>query len=193
MFKFLRTSGLLLLPFMLTGCVSLSTIGTMQTMSKLDVVNDPIEKMVFAVEADQNLKPVPEKTRFVFSLTPEGGQTQKTYVGLRLAEPGEVPGASKLPAAGQNLHVFVFPDAEQEKLRAIQGQVRTYKAQNIKGSLAMGVEPEFCKTTKQIAPNSKFSVYVARTRHENLMPLLAGMKVRELEEKGGPDFLLPCK
>lgn len=193
MFKFARLAVLLLATFALSACVSLSTIGTIQTMSKLDVVNDPIEDMVFAVEADSSLKPVTEKTFFVFSLTPEGGKTQKTYVGLRKAEAGEIPGANMNVPAGQNLHVFVFPEVEKSKLKTIQAEVRRLKSEKIQGSLAIGVEPEFCRTTPQIASNSKFSIYVARNQTETLMPLLADMKVKELEAKGGPNFLAPCK
>lgn len=187
-----KIAFILAIPFLLVGCMSLNTLGTIQTMSKLDVVNDPIEDMVFAVEADGNLKPIVEKTFFVFSLTPEGGKTQKTYVGLRKAAAGEIAGANRPAARGRNLHMFVFPDVEKSKIRTIQSDVRQLKSQNIKGSLSIAVEPEFCKSAPQIAPNSKFSVYVARNKTENLMPLLADMKVKELEEKGGPNFLAPC-
>lgn len=192
MFKFARLATLLAVPLALSACVSLSTIGTIQTMSKLDVVNDPIEEMVFAVEADRSLKPETEKTFFVFALTPEGGKTQKTYVGLRKAKAGEIQGANRSVPAGQNLHVFVFPEVEKSKLRAIQTEVRKFKTEQVKGSLSIGVEPEFCRTTPQISPNSTFSIYVARSQTENLMPLLADMKVKELEAKSGPNFLAPC-
>ncbi|WP_027833981.1 hypothetical protein [Maritalea myrionectae] len=187
-----KIAFILAVPFLLVGCMSLNTLGTIQTMSKLDVVNDPIEDMVFAVEADANLKPLPEQTQFVFSLTPEGGTTQKTRANLRLAAANEMPRGTKPAAQGKILHVFVFPEAEKEKLRAVQAQIRTFKSKSIKGSLSIGVEPAFCKTTPQVASDSKFSVFVARSTQESLMPLLAGAKVSDLENKTGQNALPMC-
>lgn len=161
-------------------------------MSKLDVVNDPIEDMVFAVEAENSVQPVTEKTFFVFSLTPEGGKTQKTYVGLREAAISEIPGANKKVPTGQTLHVFVFPDVEKPKLRAVQAQVRKLEAEKTHGSLSISVEPQFCRTMAQIPPNAKYSVFVARSQTETLMPLLADMKVKDLQARGGAKFLQPC-
>ncbi len=153
----------------------------------------PIEDMVFAVEADANLKPLPEQTQFVFSLTPEGGTTQKTRANLRLATANEMPRALKPAAQGKLLSIFVFPEAAKEKLRAVQADVRRFKAQNIKGSLAIGVEPAFCTTNSQVPENSKFSVFVARSTQEALMPLLAGAKLADLENNAGPKSLPMCE
>lgn len=175
----------------LAGCVSLSTVRTMHSLSSFDPLTSDIGNLAFGVQATPDLKAVPEKTKFTVTVRAAGGAPVVTKIALVEIDPSTLALNALPQKRGQTIKLFGFSEEAKKQLKAQQALWRDMKAKGTKNtSVEIGVSPYFCQVQKIDQSRERFTVYIAVDGKGDLMPLIDNMAVKDLMDKS-PEKTIP--
>lgn len=187
LFRLLSLFGLLTL----AACSTLS-VGTVARLRALDLLNDDIAELVLALDVPVALVPEPDESRFILSATDADGGTLSAEARLVRADAQEMAEHLPPPAQDRGYYLFGFAEADKQKLRDLQADIRTARTNGGGSNVQVALNLSFCVLTR-IDPNATvFSAHIALPGSGELEPLVAGESIATLLTTTGQSELAPC-
>lgn len=171
----------------IAACSTLS-VGTVARLRALDLINDDIAELVVALDVPVALVPRPDNSRFVLSATTSDGATLGTEVALIRADAQEMAEHLPPPAMDRGYYLFGFADADKQKLRAAQAEIRAANA----GPAEVKLNLSFCLLAEIDPTTTMFSAFIALPGAEGLDPLINRETIASLLASTGQSDLEAC-
>jgi len=182
-----------LIMLVLAACSSLS-IGTALKLQKLDVINDNVAQMVFAIETPDTIRPIVGKSGFLIDATTKelGGRNIEAI----LVNVEDFSKISSLPPLKKNrrYHLLEISEKGQTEIVDFQNWVKELKKQHAKlgGELSIGVKTEFCSEGATDISKERVSVFISLPDEAELSPLITNMKISEISKGKQKLEIPPC-
>jgi hypothetical protein len=176
----------------LTACVSLNTVRTMQAFSNINPTEDEIGEFIFGVMASPKLKVQNQTSNFYLQVAANGGAPVQTKFAIEQMDVRELSLSSVPRDKNRVLTVFQLTDDGKKRVREHQALIRDMKAKGTKGSFGIGVNPDFCKTGPVDYAREKFSIFIAKNKSSDLMPLIENMSLKDLLKKANKTEIRDC-
>lgn len=183
--RIVRQLGALGLALMLAACSSVP-LGTAQKLRGLDVVNDDIAGLLFALDLPLSLEPSSGVSTVGIDIASPSGERLIKAVLVR-ADADELAGTLPPPADNRVYYLFKFADTDKQAIREAQAWVRTMAPGSAR--LSVLVNPALCRTEAVDPARTYISALVALPGATGLAPLLANVPLGKV--KGGRD-VPPC-
>lgn len=171
----------------LAACSTLS-IDTAARLRALDLRNDDIADLVLALDVPVALVPEPDQSRVVLSATKSDGSVISTEIMLVRADAQDMAEHLPPPAQDRGYYLFGFAEADKQKLRDTQAEIRNAQARNPEVKLKLG----FCVLTQINPDTTSFSAHVALPGADRLEPLISRESIAQLLASTGQSELSPC-
>lgn len=173
------------------ACSTLS-VGTVARLRALDLLNDDIAELVLALDVPVALVPQPDKSRFVLSATQDNGTLTSTEVMLVRADAQDMAERLPPPAQDRGYYLFGFADADQQRLRSMQAELRDLQASGGHARVEVSLNMNFCILAEIDPATTTFSAHVALPGTDRLEPLIHGETIANLLANSGQGSLEPC-
>lgn len=170
----------------LAACSTLS-VGTVARLRALDLLNDDIAELVLALDVPVALVPQPDQSRFILSATKPDGTLISTEVVLVRADAQEMAEHLPPPAQDRGYYLFGFADADKQRLRAAQVDLRALGA-----NVDVALNISFCILAEVDPATTTFSAHIALPGADRLEPLISRETVANLLANTGQGTLEPC-
>ncbi len=175
----------------LAACSTLS-VGTVARLRALDLINDDIAELVLALDVPVALVPQPDKSRFVLSATKADGTSIRTEVMLVRADAQEMAEHLPPPAQDRGYYLFGFADADKQRLRDTQAELRDLRASGAQASVDVSLNISFCILAEIDPAATTFSAHIALPGADRLEPLISEETIANLVANTGQGTLEPC-
>lgn len=171
----------------IAACSTLS-VGTVAQLRALDLVNDDIAQLVVALDVPVALVAQPDSSRFVLTATSADGTQIGTEVNLIRADAQDMAEHLPPPAQDRGYYLFGFADADKQKLRATQAEIRAAGATGATVKLDLS----FCVVAEIDPDATTFSAHIALPGAERLEPLVDRQSVTSFLASTGQNELAAC-
>jgi hypothetical protein len=182
---FLRATGLLLV-LILAGCSSMGGIAPASSGSsgagrQIDLVEDNLANLVFALDLPDNVQPTSAGISFSYDVN---DKTAPAYLDTSLArgDAEAVMGALPPPDAGRSYHVFAPSDVAKERLRSLQTFARGMAK---RPSPLVNIIPRLCASGAVDRARTTVTVRVVLPGRGAITPLIANETLAALEARSG--------
>ncbi len=183
---FCTLAGMLVL---LSACSGLN-LGTASMLQNVDVLNDDVARMRFAIDAP--LTVLPRDRGMEFQLDATTTSLGERHIRAVLERGDDILAFSGLepPANNRTYHLFSISPDDQEKIREMQAWIKEITASNdnVGGELTMQMEMKFCRVGEVDISDMRVSVHISIPGQENLRPLLSNVRFADL---GGSQETMP--
>lgn len=169
----------------LVACSGLN-LGTAHMLQDVDVFNDDISEMAFAI--DLPLSILPQDDGMIYKMDATTTELGERHIRAILERGNDILAFSGLasPASNRTYHLFSFTEEEKVNLREFQAWIKGIKesTDDAGGQLSMSMDLQFCRVADVDLSDARVTVFVSLPGQSALNPLFSNVKLSEL---GGPD------
>lgn len=168
----------------LVACSGLN-LGTAGLLQSVDVFEDDISGMSFAIDAPHSV--LPQDGGMLYKMDATTRELGERHIAAVLVRGDDIRSFSGLkpPASNRTYHLFAFSETDKEKISEFQSWIRNIKDNNedAGGELTMEMDLQFCRTVNVDVNEVRVTVYVSLPGQTELNPLFSNVKLSEI---GGP-------
>ncbi len=169
----------------LVACSGLN-FGTANMLRDVDVFNDDISEMAFAI--DLPLSILPQDDGMIYKMDVTTRELGERHINAVLERGTDILAFSGLtpPKNNRTYHLFSFTEQEKTNLRELQAWIKNIKqsTDDVGGELSMSMDLQFCRVAEADVSDARVTVFVSLPGKPALSPLFSNVKLSEI---GGTD------
>lgn len=169
----------------LVACSGLN-LGTANMLRDVDVFNDDISEMAFAI--DLPLSILPQDDGMIYKMDATTRELGERHIDAVLERGADILAFSGLtpPTNNRTYHLFSFNEEEKTNLREFQAWIKGVKqsTDDVGGKLSMSMNLQFCRVADANVSDARVTVFVSLPGKSALNPLFSNVKLSEI---GGTD------